>query len=355
MIKNLIFRTASIVVLLATTLISGCSKDYIEIMAVTGATPLAIREKVPQSLTLKVDGMVKKEYVFKSDALNAFSSTRIRTREVSKDGRFLGTYIYNGIPAYNILEGVAPEKPKSAAFDKPLDMLVVFTSSTGKKSVFSYGELIMTDDSLPVTLAFHRKQLLPTTDREKYDKNVYRENIKGLRLICPRESDDSRYLDDVVKMTLVAPKIDDSIIPSMKKGAKCESKSITCLYDGTEKKASFEGIPVKKMNGIVRVGHGKGFKTISDVQGYGLKAFIEKNFPEFGESDYFLFVACDGYRSILSAREIYGTRDGDSMIIANKIDGKAPQGKYMLMPSADYFVDRNVWGLSHILLIKQGE
>ncbi|OGO16779.1 MAG: hypothetical protein A2Z02_01185 [Chloroflexi bacterium RBG_16_48_7] len=50
-------------------------------------------------------------------------------------------YRDTGIPIYNILEGVTPQKPKSAPFDRPLDLAVVFHSSSGSKARFSYGEL----------------------------------------------------------------------------------------------------------------------------------------------------------------------------------------------------------------------
>ena len=37
----------------------------------------------------------------------------------------------------------------------------------------------MTDDRHPFALAFHRRQLLPGKDPEKYTLNKYKENIKG--------------------------------------------------------------------------------------------------------------------------------------------------------------------------------
>ena len=90
---------------------------------------------MPSDLSLKITGLVKKEYDLSSYTLNKFATTRIRTREVSSGGEFEGTYIYTGIPLYNIMEGVTPKKPAKAAFDRPLDMVVTFHSSSGKKRV----------------------------------------------------------------------------------------------------------------------------------------------------------------------------------------------------------------------------
>ncbi len=39
------------------------------------------------------------------------------------------------------------------------------------------------------------------------------------------------------------------------------------------------------------------------------------------------------------------------MMLIDKIDGAAPKNGPMLGPVKDYFVDRDVWGLSHIVVL----
>ncbi len=330
----------------------GCGNDLSRIMTVTGATPLALQESAPSGLSLIISGLVKKEYKLSSYALNKFATTRIRTREVSPSGEFEGTYVYTGIPLYNILEGVTPQKPKNAAFDRPLDIAVVFHSRSGKKARFSYGELIMTDDRHPFTLAFHRRQVLPSKDPQKYTKNKHKENIKGLRLICPRDPDTSRYLDDVTQIKLVVLRTPDDRLPVMKKGSKCDSPGINSV-DGTSVKAvTFNGVTEQKTDRWVRIGHGQGYKGVSSAAGYGLRSFLTKNFRDCGPDDFFLFVACDGYRVLMSGREIFLSGDGASYMILKDLDGKKPTGTYMLAPVDDYFVDRDVWGLTHVVIIR---
>ena len=140
------------------------NKNYYDMInAVSGATPLAVAREVPENISLTVDGLVKQTYNFSASALNGFAATRIRTREFSPQGEFLGAYAYIGIPVFNILEGIAPQKPKTAVFNQPLDILVTFTSADGKSVAFTFNELIMADDSLPVTLAPS-----PRTDQAYY-------------------------------------------------------------------------------------------------------------------------------------------------------------------------------------------
>ncbi|MBN2079999.1 MAG: hypothetical protein JW838_13615 [Spirochaetes bacterium] len=331
---------------------SGCGGNYAEIMAVTGATPLAIKETAPGGITLTVSGMVKREYRFTSKSLNAFAPTRIRTMEVSPGGEFEGAYAYDGVPIFNILEGIEPVKTKDAAFDRPLDMIVTFTSRSGKKSRFSYGELTMTDDRHPVTLAFSRKQVLPSKNPELYTKNIHREPITGLRLICPREPDTGRYLDDVVSITLELLTAPDDLLPVMKKGSKCDAGDLVAVEGGKARKVSFTGISPAGVSRWVRIGHGQGYKGIASASGYDLRSFLEKQFPGAGPDDFYLFVGCDGYRVLFSGRELFLTRDGASCMIATVMDGKKARGNFTLAATDDYFVDRNIWGLSHVVHLR---
>jgi hypothetical protein len=331
---------------------ANCGGNYGEIMAITGATPLAIKESAPGGLTLNVSGMVKREYRFTSKSLNAFAPTRIRTMEVSSGGEFEGAYAYIGVPVFNILEGIEPVKPKDAAFDRPLDMIVTFTSRTGKKAVFSYGELTMTDDRHPVTLAFSRKQVLPSKNPESYTKNIHKENIVGLRLICPREPDTARYLDDVASITLGVLDAPDALLPVMKKGSTCDAGELVAVKGETARKADFAGVAPARVDRWVRIGHGQGYKGIASASGYDLRSFLEKQFPGAGPDDFYLFIGCDGYRVLFSRRELFLTRDGVSCMIATVMNGKKARGNYTLASADDYFVDRNIWGLSHIVHLR---
>ncbi len=331
-------------------------KDYYDYLTISGATPLAVAEKVPLDLSLTIDGMVKKKYLFSGSALNALATTRIRTREFSPRGNFSGAYIYLGIPVFNILEGIAPEKPAGSPFDSPLDILVTFSSASGKKVRFSYNEIIMADDRHPVTLAFNRKQVLPTNEkaRERYQANLFTNDIKGFRLICPREPDTARYLDEVVKITYSVPQVPDSLLPVRKKGNRCKGKIITCIQSMTPRPATFQNVQHIVVKNWLRIGHGHGYDDISRADGYDLKSFLASNFPSCKPKDFFLFVACDGYRCLFSGREIFKTGDGDKMLIIKSLNGKSPPEGYMLGPTADFFSDRAMWGLSYVVKVNPG-
>lgn len=328
-------------------------RDYID--AFSGATPRALERKVPDGLSLTVDGKVKQTYHFTSHSFRLLAKARIRTPEVSPEGEILGAYIYTGIPVLYIMEGIVTEKNPSAAFDRPLDMVVIFTSSSGQTAYFSYGELTTAGDSLPITLAYHREPILPAKNPENYTRNKYRENITGLRLICPREPGTARYLDNVVRMSLTLLSTPDRLLPAQKKNRDCSSTSIECIEDNNKWPALFENIPLKKISNWFRIGHGRGIKGdhLYTAEGYHLPSFLKHNFPGCSAGDFFIFVACDGYRGLFSGSEIFRTTAGDSLLLLKTLNGKPPQGGITLGATADFFVDRCVWGVTHILRVKQ--
>jgi hypothetical protein len=329
-------------------------KNYYDMInAVSGATPLAIAVDVPDNISLTVDGLVKQEYRFSASALSGFASNRIRTREFTADGSYLGAYSYAGIPVFNILEGIAPKKPADAAFNQPQDIVVVFTAASGRRAAFSFNEIIMADDSLPVTLAYHREQIMPTNDevRDSYQKNRYTQNLSGLRLIAPREPDDARYLDNVVRITYTVFDMPDQLLPPRDKGRRCASDTIRCV-DGTQvRPAACDGVERKIKARWAMIGHGHGYEKTVSVEGFDVRSFLEVNFKGAGAGDYFLFVACDGYRCLFSGKEIFSIDSGRSMMIADRIDGQKPAAGFQLVPAADFFADRSLWALSHVVRI----
>jgi hypothetical protein len=324
-----------------------------DIDAFSGATPQALVQDVPNDFSLTVDGKVKQVYYFSARALGLLAKTRLRVPEVSPQGEILGVYIYSGIPVIHIMEGVAPKIEETDAFDRPLDMAVIFTSASGQTSVFSYGELTMTDDRFPVTLAFHREPLMPSKDPGSYTRNKYMENIKGLRLICPREPDTSRYLDNVVRITLTPVPVPNHLLPLVQQGKKCLSTSIDCIDDGKVKPASYENVETLNQSGWLRIGHGRGIKGDGyfTASGYSLVSFLKENFPGCGGDDFFLVVGCDGYRALFSGREIFFTAAGKTFMLVNTLNEKEPREGKAVAAVADFFVDRDVKGVSHIVKV----
>ncbi len=327
-------------------------KNHVQIMAVTGATPLAVKSDVKQGMSLEVSGYTERVYKFGASALNAFAPVYIRVKEVSPAGDFEGAYRYSGIPVLHILEGIAPKKSENAPFERPLDMVVTFISATGKQSHFSYGELALSDDNNPVVLAYQRNELVPTKEsQEPYNWNIHKDDISGLRLVCPGETDTSRYLDNVVKVVLREIEVDNSILPVVQKGAKCSSHSVKIVEGSKVSSLNTAGVKTASVSKLIRVGHGQGYKGIANAKGYSFISIVQNNFPGADLENYFLVTGCDGYRALFSAREIFTTEAGEAMMLITDVDGKKNATGLSMGPVKDYYLDREIWGMTHIVKI----
>jgi len=315
---------------------------------VSSATCPAVKKVLPRGLSIKVDGKVRNRYNLTHKYLSGLSTVRIRTREITPDGNVMGAYIYNGIPVYFLLDGIAPHKDKNDRFDRPLDLIVTFSSASGKSVSFSYGELTMCDDNDPVTLAYHRSQLLPSKDPEKYNKNRYKKPLNNFRLICPGDRYDNRYLDNVVLIRLLLLPTTDNLLPNLSKGKECRSENLFFIRDGKKIECSFDDIPKITIHNWFRIGHGRGIKSenLDSVKGYALRTWINKHYPAAKPGDFFVFIGCDGYRSIFSWSEIFQTENGEKMIIITERNGIREKKGLTLGPLGDFFVDRDIWGLS---------
>jgi hypothetical protein len=351
--KYIAIIASAIVVVLIGAYACSSSRNYHKIIVVTGATPLALKQDADKNISLEVSGNTKKIYKFDEDSINAFASVYIRTREIDPKGELEGTYRYTGVQVLNILEGIAPEKPKDAPFDRPLDMVVTFISSSGNQAHFSYGEITMTDDVKPVILAYHRTELVSSksTPEKPYTLNKHKGDLTGLRLICPGDNDTARYLDDVKKIVIREIPVDNTEFPLMTKGFRCVADSVQTVYNGKVLPLDLNDVETASTRNWFRTGHGQGFKGVSSASGYNLRSLLRKNFPGAGENNYFLFVACDGYRTLFSGREIFNTVAGKSMMLLNEVDGRETRGGMSLGPVSDYYVDRETWGLTHIMMI----
>ena len=319
--------------------------------AFSGATPRALHHAAPDGLEIQVDGRVERPWRVTSRTLRLLAPLRVRTREVTPDGRVMGAYAHTGVPVMHILAGVDPSPLAQDPDDRPLDMLVVFTARSGKRSFFTYGELVMADDALPATLAWKREPVLPERGADTYRGNLLTGELNGLRLVCPRETDTARYLDDVVRMTLMVPDFPRDRLPPVRKHHACRSRGITCIDGDKITPGGFPDSPRRTWPYWFRIGHGMGIRSQDTVAaaGFVLSALLLHWFPECGPGDFFLVSGCDGYRVLLSGREVFADPRGDRFMLVDQIAGTPPADGIMLGVFGDFYIDRCVRGVSHVV------
>ena len=326
----------------------------------SSATPVAVQHKVPADCRLTVSGQVSRDWEMEAGDFAALAQTRFRCVENDSSGTINGAYIYQGVPLIHILEGVAPVNRPEDPFDRPLDMLVLVNNGKGETSRFSYGELTMCDDTTPVTLAYHRLELLPSKEPEKYTKNSWHGPHNGLRLVAPRDWDNSRFVDSATEILLHRPDWPTPEgTPTMKNpGKEAPLPEQLTLAVGTgivwQGRPDSLGLPTRSVQNWRRVGHGRGIKSESPeyAEGIGFIDLLKHFFPQADREDVFLIVAIDGYRSLFSGRELLEHPQGKKILIQDRTPRE--QG-WIIQVCGDFYVDRCVWGVSHIVRIPADE
>jgi len=101
---------------------------------------------------------------------------------------------------------------------------------------------------------------------------------------------------------------------------------------------------------MIHMGEGKGFHGISDYSGAAFKALLNDAGINNDLTSVFIVSAPDGYRALFSYGEVFLNRGDDSIIMADKIDGKAIEegGKFFLAPCDDIMSDRDVKSVEKI-------
>jgi hypothetical protein len=146
----------------------------------------------------------------------------------------------------------------------------------------------------------------------------------------------------------------DHLLPVQKKNKKCASSGLSVVLEGQKSAANLKNLPTITLKNWFRTGHGRGIKSsrLEEITGHPLHSLLELLCPDSGPGDFFLFVACDGYRTILSWEEIFETRDGSRMMLVVDRNPDREIQDLKLTCGDDFFVDRNVWGLSHMQHIR---
>jgi hypothetical protein len=114
------------------------------------------------------------------------------------------------------------------------------------------------------------------------------------------------------------------------------------------------GLDLQQIENWRRIGHGRGLKSKHPEQakGFLFSDLLKKTFPQIKRDDAVLVIAIDGYRSLFSGREILEHTQGQRLLIRHA----ATEGQgWSVLAAGDFFVDRCVWGVSHVVYIPAAE
>ncbi len=306
---------------------------------------------------LQITGSVKHDLILSVNDLYQFQSVQVRLNEVTREGEFKGVFLYRGVPLQTLLE-VAQIQKKNSDFNKPVDLAIVITNKSGQKVLLSWGEIFYHNPAA-IIIAYTAMPIMPHKKcQDCHRPSFYQPYLKPLkrhigfpRLVIANDFYTDRCLEEITKIEVVdlKPKIET------KRTNKLFSSQFTVVVNKKEVlKISDLSNFAHKTYKIKVVGEGKGYHGVKTFSGVPLVDILKKAGMKEGLNAAILISAPDGYRSFISAGELFLTTSGQKIIIADKCNGHPLQkdGKFILVLPDDLFADRWVKAVAKIEVIE---
>lgn len=333
-----------------------------------------------------ISGCVKRPQSVGAAALAGLPRHSLLVKVAGTAGRYRGTVDAEGVALKDLLDRVGVAKAADDGFDRPLDLAVVVTGRDGRKALFSWGELFLSDDSGAALLADQIRPFVPhhhapiadprfapgsrlgPEARASLDVSgcatchdggkLGRIDVpRGLCLVPVRDRDGRRFVEDVASIEVRQAGFP---APPRKKDLQdpwVEAPSLV-LPAGTARPLTAEALKgVPRVEGEDdTVGLGRGFRGRSRWSGVSLAALLRSALPADVDPGlvFVVVTASDGYRSLYSGGEVLLSRLGENVVLVDTEDGKPlfrKSGRLASTVRGDFFVDRAVRSLAEVRVL----
>jgi hypothetical protein len=313
------------------------------------------------STTLSIGGLVRQPLNLASDDFDKFQTVTVQLNEVMRDKTYCGAFFYRGVTLRNLLDIASIEK-KGIGKSKNIDLAIKVRNKAGKEVVLSWGEIyyrnsgdiIIATEATPIK---PHKSCAKCHADEKYYKpylDVLDRKIEFPKLVVASDGYAERSIEGVTSIEVIDPAHSEVNKGGNSGTGKLFSPSFV-ITGGVKKEMTLTDLskyPGKELR-MIHMGEGKGFHGIGDYSGPTLKTLLEEAGVNNDLTTVFIVTAPDGYRSLFSYGEVFLNRGNDSLLIADKINGKAieEEGKFFLVPCDDIMSDRDVKSVEKIEVI----
>jgi len=312
-----------------------------------------------EASSVSISGLVKQPLNLGMEDLDRFQTVRVQLNDIMKDKTYRGAYYYHGVTLRSLLDTAVIEK-KVKTNSKDIDLAIKVSNREGKSVVLSWGEIYYRNSG-DIIIATSATPIMPHKSCSSCHKDetfykpyldVFNRDIKFPKLVVASDGFAERSIEGVVSIEVIDPGQTQNIKGNTSATLSSLSFKITGLVKKEMTVTDLSKYPRKELT-MIHMGEGKGFHGIGDYSGATLKALIKEAGINDDLSIVFVVTAPDGYRSLFSYGELFLNRGDDSIIMADKIDGKAIEegGKFFLVPCDDIMSDRDVKSVEEIEVI----
>ena len=308
------------------------------------------------SMAFTIGGAVRQPLNLGLEDLSMMESVSVRLNEVTRDKQFRGVFTYRGVPLRTLLE-LATVQKETSGFSKNIDLAVVVRSREGKAAVLSWGEIFYKNPS-EVVVAISGTPIRPhsrscegchSMDIAQPALDQLNRKVLFPKLVVANDFFTDRSLEDVVSIEVVDLKGQ----AEKKSTKKLFAPKLTLVVDGkTTEITDLSGY--KRVDVLAKdVGDGRGYHGLKEFGGVPLREILSKAGIGQETNVVILASAPDGYRSLFSYGEVFLAPQGERMMIADRLDGRAidENGRFVLIPPDDLAADRDVKAVERIEVV----
>jgi hypothetical protein len=310
--------------------------------------------------TVTISGLVRQPLGLGLRDLRAFGAVSVRRVDHRTEG-FFGDFEYRGVPLTVLLSIAGPRK-ESSSFMRPTDLAIVVRNDSGKRALFSYGELLFRAPG-DVVLAFEAEPVIPKRSCDSCHTNrsahPWREVLSRKpvlpRIVASRDFDADRSLEGVTSIEVVelfSPAPQPKAKSQSTRSQAIEIREETVVIAATR---SLDSYPRHSVHAL-EVGDAMGYHGEVRCEGSLLTDVLTASKVPSGPDIGYVIAAADGFRALLSSAELFSTAQPPPILVVDRCNGQplGEQGNFKVIVANDTIAERWVKSVATINIVRAG-
>ncbi len=331
---------------------------------------------------LTIKGAVKTGINLGFTDLLKYKSSINRVKTYDAQNRYSGSFEMEGVNLCDIISQDNIQKKINDGFDRDLDMYIVVRGRSGKRALFSYGEIFLNNGFDSVILTISARNIFPHKhedlkpfgfDTQKWNDARESRNLDfkscaachngkdqqsiffptGLCVYAAGDITPDRFIEEAYEIE-ICQIADRKISGAANKDEMWSDSIVIDIFGEKSAEISLNALLTFNRAGFTEntVGLGKGFHGKSSYEGVDMADVISAWCGAIDRSGgYFVVSAADGYRSLFSAGEIFSRVNGANLFLIDRENNNElskGSGRFRTFIKSDFFIDRSIRSIKEI-------
>ncbi|MBU1014199.1 MAG: hypothetical protein KKG99_14470 [Bacteroidetes bacterium] len=298
---------------------------------------------LPHSMKLEISGEIANPGIIDISKLPLHSVIVKEALPKGNTTEFIGSYRYDGVSLYDILNEYILAKKNAKEFRPIIDLYVEVENDKGEKVCISWGELYYPVHLHEIIIATKVMHIVPSKTKEYWTLPTESKLIIASDLLTCR---------NILNPTKITIKSLDKNFVVNQGMENMWSEELKVTKNGKVMDV-YNQLPTELPDLTypnIFYGRGKGIHGVTPFVGSELKSFLNK-YIQLNEKNIrtgmVTISGLDGYRAAYTVSEIINRNDQSEILILDKNNYEGA-GRFSIYPACDFFSDRAIKSVSEI-------